>query len=195
MKTNNQIAIVTGLACAFFVAGASAQGNATDAVSETIACLEIADDTKRLECLDAGAKTLKSTRITFEEETVQNQEKERSHFGLSGSQGEDRADAGEFETPDEFGSEAIPEKRKERDNKRLKRLTAKIVEIKISPYDKVTLLLENGQIWRQLSADDHVLRFSRDGRLYTAVVKRSIMGNYLLTVKELKRTIRVRRIK
>ena len=55
--------------------------------------------------------------------------------------------------------------------------------------------IENGQVWRQLDSDDKIVRFPRSAeRLYTAKVKRSTFGNYLLTVNELRRTIRVRRI-
>ena len=175
---------------------ALAQANEEAAVNSTIACLEIAHDAARLACLDEAASTLKATRIIREEEEIAKAEEERERFGLSG-----KPDAPEkpvvavTETPEDFGAEALEDVRKERDAKRLKRIEAKVAEVRINKLGKVTLTLDNGQVWRQLSSDNKSIRFPRRENLYTAKIKRGGMGNYMLTVKELRRTIRVKRIK
>ena len=81
------------------------------------------------------------------------------------------------------------------ENKRLKSINAKIVEIRLNRIGDATVYLENGQVWRQLDSDNKKLVFGNSDRLLTAKVKRGIMGNYMLTVNELRRTIRVERIK
>ncbi len=85
------------------------------------------------------------------------------------------------------------EVRCEGDETRLKEITAKAVEIRFNRFGKATLTLDNGHVWRQLDSDNRAIWLD-DDKLYTVTVKRSAFGNYLLTVNELRRTIRVRRI-
>ena len=171
-------------------AASAAQPSESEAVDSAIACLSIADDSERLKCLDAAAKTLSVTRIVREEREAMVEENKRKTFGLNGN---DLADAGD--TPDNFGSENIDEVRRQKEAKRLKSIEASVVEFSINSLNVATVSLENGQVWRQLDSDDKVLRFGNKERLYTAKVKRGAFGNYMLTVNELHTTIRVRRIK
>jgi len=191
MKAFSSLTIFFCIAICGGATAAAAQPSEAQAIDDAIACRNIEDAMERLACLDAAAETLSVTRIIREEEVAAHAENEKKQFGLSGGDDILRGD----DTPEEFGSERIPEKRKERENKRLKSILSKVVEIRISKFGKVTLTLENGQVWRQLNSDSKVLRINGKDKLYTAKVKRSIMGNYMLTIKELKRTIRVRRIK
>lgn len=159
------------------------------AVTAAIDCLELSDDSARLSCLEKAATTLKATRIIREEEQAQAAEKQREEFGLAAKD----TDRGE-ETVEEFGANALVSADKGEDG-RLKSITAKVVEIRMNSLNVATLTLENGQVWRQLDSDDKTLRFGDRERLFTAKVKRSVFGNYMLTVPELHTTIRVRRIK
>ncbi len=190
--------VVPAGAIAAFCAGAlsiaSAQPSEAQAVDAAIACRDITDDLERLACLDAATETLVVTRIVREEAIEEKKREERTFFGLGGRKNKQDDDPLVAETPQDFGGEYLPENIKKRDEKRLKQITAKVAEFSVNQYGKVTVTLENGQIWRQLNSDSKRLVFSRKEKLYTAKVKRSTFGNYLLTVKELGRTIRVRRI-
>lgn len=180
-----------------FAAQANAQSEEA-AVDAAIECLSIDAAEERLACLEAAATTLKRTRIIREEEIIADEKRERDNFGLAGGAENEEARSASTRSADEvdeFGAEAVAEKRKERDNKRLNKINAKIVEVRVNNLGKVTLSLDNGQVWRQLNSDDKRVLFRDDNTLYTATVKRSLMGNYMLKVNELKRTIRVRRIK
>jgi len=195
------IAFSVVLTALFANADASAQETEDAAIDKAIACRDIAEPLERLACLDAAAETLAVTRIIREEEIATKAREEKENFGLAKKDAEPKetpaptAQVAEItETPDEFGSEGIRKDRKERDKGKLKSIESKIAEIRINQFGKVTLTLENGQIWRQLSSDNKTVHFSKNDRLYTAKVKRSLMGNYMLTVNELKRTIRVRRV-
>ena len=170
---------------------ALAQPSEDEAIDKAIACRDIADDLERLACLDQAAETLAVTRIIREEAVAAKKQEERENFGLSG--GEDK-EAVVAETPEEFGSEYLPKTRKGRDEGKLKSITSKIAEVRINAIGVATLTLENGQVWRQLESDDKKLFFPSGDKLYTAKVKRSLFGNYMLTVNELHKTIRVRRV-
>ena len=178
------------------LSNAAAQSEAA-AVNAAIECLGIESADARLACLEAAATTLKETRIIREDAIAAEAEREREDFGLAKSDRMKETDAAKpvvTETEDEFGAEAIASKRKERDETRLQKIDAKIVEVRVDRFGKVTVSLDNGQVWQQLAADDKRVVFG-DGKLYTARVKRSIVGNYMMRVNETGRTIRVRRIK
>ncbi len=172
-------------------AAAAAQPSETEAVDDAIACLRIEGDADRLACLENAAKTLQVTRIVREEEAAAAEENEKANFGLPGDSDPERV----AEAPEEFGDESVPDIRRDKDGKRIKSINAKIVEIRVNSLGTATVSLENGQVWRQLDSDDKRLHFGNSDRLLTAKVKRSVFGNYMMTVNELHRTIRVRRIK
>lgn len=184
---------VIGFAASMLAGAASmAQPSEDEAIDQAISCREIADDLERLSCLDQAAETLAVTRIIREEAVAAKKQEERENFGLSGGNEKEAVVA---ETPEEFGSEYLPKTRKEREEGKLKAITSKIAEVRINAIGVATLTLENGQVWRQLESDDKKLFFPSGDRLYTAKVKRSLFGNYMLTVNELHKTIRVRRVK
>lgn len=181
---------------------AAAQTNEAAAIDQTLACREIEDDMERLQCLDGAAETLAVTRIIREEAVAAKKQEERDGFGLNkkSKTKEERTASSQApatpavtETEEEFGSERLADVRKEREDRKLKSISAKIAEVRVNPFGKVTVTLENGQVWRQLNSEGRILKL-REGRLYNATVKRSLFGNYMLTIKELKRTIRVRRV-
>lgn len=179
------------LAALFLASAAAAQPNETEAVDDAIACLNVPNDAERLSCLEKAAKTLQTTRIVREEAAVAAEENEKANFGLPGEDApKDLAEA-----PEDFGAEDLPEVRREKEDKRLKSISSKIVEIRVNPHGAATFSLENGQVWRQLDSDGKKLHFGNADRLYTAKVKRSFFGNYMMTVNELHQTIRVRRVK
>lgn len=179
------------LAALFVASAAAAQPSESEAVDDAIACLAIEDAEDRLACLEGAAKTLQVTRIVREEQTAAAEEEEKANFGL----GETRAPNQVAEAPEDFGDEAIPDVQRDKDGKRIKAINAKVVEIRVNSLGTATVSLDNGQVWRQLDSDNKKLHFGNSERLLTAKVKRSLFGNYMMTVNELHRTIRVRRIK
>lgn len=186
---------VLGIFCTIGLSGAGAQPTESEAVDAAIACRDIKDDLERLACLDRATETLVVTRIVREEAIAEKKREERTFFGLGKPKQKDEDNPLVTETPEEFGGEYLPENLKKRDEKRLKEITSKVAEFRVNQFGKVTVTLENGQVWRQLNSDNKRLILSRKGKLYTAKVKRARFGNYMLTVNELRRTIRVRRIK
>lgn len=159
------------------------------AIDAALACRSIADPAARLACLDKAAAAIAETRIIREDKSpAPEAAPDMTGFGAPPAPAPRAA-------PEEFGSEQVKEVRRARAKElSAARLEAKVVEARFNPYKVATVTLDNGQVWRQLESDDVNLSMF-DGKLYTVRITRGFMGNYMMTVNELKRTIRVRRIK
>ena len=179
------------LAALFIASAAAAQSSEAEAVDDAIACLQIEDAEERLACLEGAAKTLQVTRFVRNEQSAAAKQNEKANFGLAAAAIPEQV----AEAPKDFGDEAIADVRRDKDGKRIKSINAQVVEISLNSMGRATVSLDNGQVWRQLDSDDKKLHFGKRERLFTAKVKRSAFGNYMMTVNELHRTIRVRRIK
>ena len=154
-------AAVLSAFCLSALTPAAAQTSEAEAVDAAIACRDITDDLERLACLDAAAETLSVTRIVREEAIAEQKRNERTFFGLGKRKNKESDDSLVTETPAEFGGEYLPENIKKRDEKRLKEITAKVAEFRVNQFGKVTVTLENGQVWRQLNSDNKRLIFSK----------------------------------
>ncbi len=171
-------------------------GGQDAAIDAALGCRSIADPTARLDCLDKAAAAIAETRIIRDDDapTAETPQDQLSGFGAPVTKPQRPKKSRRMtETPEEFGAEQMKSARRDEDDRRLKKIEEKVVEVRVNSYKRATLTLANGQTWRQLDSDDFILPL-RKGKLYTAVVKRGALGNYLMTIKELKRTIRVRRI-
>lgn len=169
------------------------------AVVAAVSCRDITSDAERLACLDNASAALAKTSIVRE-----NAEGERTPYVFA----ENNAAAEDADVPApaekaliepapeaDFGGERLRAREEQREQGRRQSLTSQIVEIVVNPFDKVTVTLDNGQVWRQLDGDDRTVRFPADGpQVYTAQIKQGLFGNYMMKIVERDRTIRVRRI-
>ena len=62
------------------------------------------------------------------------------------------------------------------------------------PYERMVVTFENGQVWRQIKGDTRRIRTSLE-RNQTADITESGFGGYMLRLNEIRRTIRVERIR
>ena len=62
------------------------------------------------------------------------------------------------------------------------------------PYQRLVVRLENGQVWRQIKGDIQRIRVSLE-RNQTVNITESRLGGYQLRLNEIRRTIRVERLK
>lgn len=96
-----------------------------------------------------------------------------------------------------IGQEQVDARTETRDE-RLARLSEvrglKVSEFEYVGYRKLQVRLENGQIWRQIKGDVQDIRVSV-GRNPTVDISESSIGGYKLRLNEIKRTIRVQRIR
>ncbi|MGF1543047.1 MAG: hypothetical protein ACFB00_00825 [Parvularculaceae bacterium] len=156
-------------------------------------------------CLDRAADTLAETRIFRENEegvrtpyrratpreaVVADAEPERSAPPAG-----DEAASPAAAHDEGFGGERLAAAKKATQKPDRASLRAAIVEIVVGPFEKITVTLENGQVWRQLDADDRIVRFPGERMTYTADISRGVLGGYSLKILERDRVIRVRRIR
>lgn len=187
MRPLQRLVFAFAAAAPLLTGAALAQSDQNAAADAAIACLDIEGVEARLSCLEAAAQELKATRVRREtaEESVAADTAPAPVVAAEGASEEDL-----------FGAEALASTKKEkREKNRTNRLTSKVVEFRVNQVGDITAVLENGQVWRQLSSDSTVVRLPRKDKVYTVSIKRGPLGNYMMTVNELKRTIRVRRIK
>jgi len=159
-------------------------------ILDTVACLNIENDAARLSCLDTAARALKSTRIVREADEEKLADSTKNQPAPTQSSSTATIAQG-------FGSEDLKSTRVNREKSLPKVLESQIVEIKIRKNKKLTLTLANGQVWRQLNADNHriIIPKKTNDKIFTAKIKRTSIGSYFLKVVEKGQTIRVQRIK
>ncbi|MDZ7629176.1 MAG: hypothetical protein U5J99_12325 [Parvularculaceae bacterium] len=187
MRSLRRHLVALAAAAPALFAAASAQSSDQNAAADTaIACLDLASAEERLACLEGAAKALKATRIRPETAEESAAAEAAAPVIAAGDMSEEQA----------FGAEALASTKKAvREKDRTTRLNAKVVEFRVNQLGDITAVLENGQVWRQLSGDSTIIRLPKKDEVLTVTIKRGPLGNYMMQVNELKRSIRVRRIK
>lgn len=88
-------------------------------------------------------------------------------------------------TEDNFGKELETLNRE-----RIKQISSAVVKVVTDPYGKVTLTLENGQVWKQL---DNAKMRMKEGEVVT--LKRGALNSFGLSKAGTNRTMKVKRVK
>lgn len=159
-------ALIAVAASVFFAGAARAEAPADAAADALIACLDIGDPGERLSCLEAGATEIRALRAS--------------------APADDSL----------FGAESLPAtKRAKREEDKSARLDAGVAEISVGPLKNVTVVLDNGQMWRQPDGDRVLIRPPKDQSRLTATVTKAAFGGYWMRINELDRQFRVKRIK
>ena len=70
----------------------------------------------------------------------------------------------------------------------------RVTEYDMVPYERLVVRLENGQVWRQIKGDVQRIRVNLT-RNQTVDINESSFGGYQLRLNEIRRTIRVERIR
>lgn len=176
------VAAAASIACA----GAAAQGDENAAADAAIACLDIEETEARLACLEGAAQELKATRVR----------RETAEESAAADAATAPVVADDASEEDRFGAETLASTKKAiRERDEATRLNSRVVELRFNAVGDVTAVLENGQVWRQLASDSAVIRPTNKGKVFTVTIRRGPFGNYIMRINELKRAIRVRRIK
>lgn len=178
----------------FFLAGSPALAQAIQPEAGIFACPAIEDEDDRLACFDREIAILAKQAKAGEASVAADE----TAPPTAAEPALDAAGAAML-AKENFGAEdldkTVSERRAEREERgELSELKAAVIESGENPYGKVFLVLDNGQVWRQLDSDDTMLRIPR-GVDATVTIKRSLFGGYLLTVDQLGRTMRAKRIK
>jgi hypothetical protein len=179
------------LSAVLWSSSAAAQ-DADAAIAATLDCRSISKPGPRLDCFDKAVKELAAVRPAAPT---------ASEIGAGPASAPriiaaPRPNAAPL-SPEEaeaaFGAEKVESLRREREAQLPKRIASPVKSFEREPGGSAVFRLENGQVWRQVDADNTPLNL-RKGRSYSLVIKRGIMGSYMATVPELKRYVRVERI-
>ena len=162
-----------------FLAGIGG-ANAQDLATGLVQCREINDDDDRLDCFDNLARGLNAQSV------------------VAAAPVPEAPPEPELTEEERFGMDDLPKAQKEKREKRekTKSITAQVLDIARNGRGKYVVILENGQIWRQLNADTTKLRVSSKGAEGATVeIKRKTFGGHSLRLDGDNRSIKVERIK
>jgi hypothetical protein len=182
----------------FVSASAAAPAHASErseAFARALDCRSLSEDAARLACFDAALapfapdaekagkdQTAELFGMVPDEPKEKKKSKSKDDLGFVA------------QTPEEFGAENVPELRAKAEEKRLKSIAFKATKITTNSRNVVTIYLENGQVWRQLSSDSSVFYPKKD-KEYQIEIKRGALANYMASIDGFSRPLRVERIK
>ena len=212
-------AVSTGSLAAILVTSALVPVSAAHAQEDAIAhCRTAATAEARIACLEEALRAEPAAETTADTVETAAPEPRRRGFRLPGLPFGGRDDDDEqivstsasASTADNaapvpqaegLGSEQVNARRTNRRSvqdaqREAEQVQSAIISFDIIPYERLEVTLANGQVWRQISADNQrVAGRLRRSRSYTATVREGVVGGYQLRINEISRIIRVERIR
>jgi len=161
-----------------------------DVLKEVAKCAEIAGAADRLKCFDAAVPHAQSALAQPEApaQTAQTTQTEgESEGGMLAWFGLDRP----VTKTEDFGKP--PEKIE--GPKGINGITAVVSEFARTPTGKVLLILDNGQIWRQIDGDVGIMQDPSKGEQLKVTIEKGFFGSFDMTVEGRNGLIKVRRVK
>lgn len=149
-----------------------------EALSEIVRCAGIPEAGERLKCFDAAVPRAKSA---LAEQETKEKRGILDWFGFSRPRKP-------VTKPEEFGKPQPPAPGGE-----INQITSTVIEFATTPRGKALLVLENGQVWRQLDADDTRVLPVDPGTKVTIEI--GFMESYNLLIAGRNALIKVRRLK
>jgi hypothetical protein len=100
-------------------------------------------------------------------------------------------------TPQQFGADKTPqvEQKVDQAEEQLDSITAGVTEYSFTIDKKFILILDNGQIWRQIRGDADVAQFRHNPTDNKVMIDRGSIGSYNLRINDSEKTFKVTRIK
>ena len=153
-----------------------------ETLSEIVRCSGIADSGERLKCFDAAASRAKGA-------LAEHEAKEKrgflDWFGFSRPRKP-------VTTPEQFGK---PQPPVPVPGGEINQITSTVIEFALTPRGKALFVLENGQVWRQLDADDTRVLEPDPGRPMKVTIEIGFLESYNLLIEGRRGLIKVRRLK
>ena len=168
--------ILLVLACAAFAVHAQTP---KEALSEIVRCAGIADAADRLKCFDAAAPRAKSA---LAEQEAKESRGILDWFGFSRAK--------PVTKPEDFGKPAAAAPGVE-----VTQITSTVLEFATTARGKALFVLENGQVWRQLDADDARVHPPDPGKPMKVTIEIGFMDSYNLLIEGRRVLVKVRRLK
>lgn len=173
---------------------------AAQSTADLMSCLGIARDAERLACYDAAAANISPQAKALSEQRAKETARiaaEEAAAAEAAAKAKAEADAAAraAQAKADFGSEGVASKKVSERSKpapeEIVKLDAKLSEILTNREGKYVFLLDNGQLWRQVSTEAGLnIRPGDD-----VVLEKSTMGGYKLNFTRLKRWLLVKRLR
>jgi len=176
---------------------AQAEDNANEIIAR---CAAEQDQVKRIACLEAalqreaGPTAVEQTAAP----TIKNNTSELTTTKSAAST-QSASTVKEVATSPELGAEQVAARTpmpRDTQSPDLERQQFAVVSTRTVPYEKLEISLANGQVWRQIKGDNQKIRIPRKHRDdLTVEIWRAPVSGYKLRLTELRRTIRVERLR
>ena len=170
------------------VAAANAQageGEAQDALVGVLSCRALSDDRDRLACLDSALGELAASHPEAARAAV-----ERSGNVVA----DGRRDPVDREAL--FGANDLPRSVTSTvESDELREISAIAISTSRTAGGSLVFVLDNGQVWQQLSSDAADPSVPDENGPYPVTVRRALFGSHFLKLAEERPAVRVRRIR
>jgi hypothetical protein len=187
-------------AFAVIIASAAAAPAAAQSAADLLSCIEIARDADRLACYDAAVAKVSPEAKALSEKRAKETARiaaEEAAAAEAAAKAKAEADAAAraAQAKADFGSEGVASKKVSERSKpapdEITKLDATLSEILTNKEGKYVFLLDNGQLWRQVSTEAGMNIKSGDA----VTVEKAPMGGYRITFKRLNRWVLVKRLR
>jgi hypothetical protein len=170
------------------------------AIADTLACQAVRGTKARLRCFDAALPALQSAfpeAVTLAHERAEAAravaaEQATEEFGLA--KRDDQKATNEFEKA-AFGASDLPASEAGDDDDEVKSVDGKAVEVGKNNVGKLFVVLDNGQVWRQVSGDRSTPYIPKNASGLPVTVTKGLMGSYFIKVGKAKDAFKAERIK
>jgi predicted nucleic acid-binding Zn-ribbon protein len=174
------------------VAGLANAANAANADvpdGDIARCAGIVADAQRLACYDAIAERISTAAGIVAERRAAAEEAARAAAAEAEAAARRAAEEAAAKKVEQFGAETTAQRDRLSEDK-LSELGAKVSEVLTDRYGMYVLLLDNGQLWKQLDGKLLTVRVGDD-----VVLERGSLGGYNLKIPRQKRQVRAKRLK
>jgi hypothetical protein len=183
-----RIAHITTLALLLGTAPVLAQSALTDKIKR---CAAVENDAERLACYDGAVAAVDAEAAKMAaERKAQAEQRKREEQAKAEADAKLAAEKTAKDKVDAFGAAGMPsDRRPEVKTDSIDELQASITEVFYSPMNQMILVLDNGQMWRQM--DGMSVPAVRNGD--KVVIKKRALSGFRLTFVRQKRTIDIKR--
>lgn len=169
-------------------------------VADMLACQTVKGSKARLACFEAKLPALREAfpeAVALAAERadaarLSAAEQAKEDFGLSGSAKTEASN--EFEKA-AFGASDLPTNMRDEDDEEVKSVASVAVEVGKNNAGKIFVILENGQVWRQVSGDRSTPYIPSKSEGLPVIISKGIMGAYFVKVGKAKAAFKAERIK
>ena len=156
--------------------------SAQEALAEVAKCADVTDGVDRLKCYDRAAAMAKSA-LAAAPKVAAEKKSWLDWFGFS-------KPPSPPQTTEEFGKGAPPAPQGE-----VTQVTSNVLEFAKTSRGEAVFILENGQIWRQLSGDSTNVKDPPPGTTMRVTIENGVFGSYNLIVEGRNTMVKVTRLK